>query len=377
MPFDVQHCTMTFGSWTHDNAAIDYFPLDEGGEAIGTDNCIENEGWNIIQTEGKRVLSLRYTLLEFAIHIQRKPLYYLTNLIAPTSIITASTMNDQRPLYRSSLGITTLLSMSILIFMVSDKLPSTSTDVPLIGVFYQSMIVLIAFATLFSTYVINVQKRGINGHRPATTTMRWARRVGKMFGIEQPLLMKQAYALKAKSALSTMMLPGSLGLGRLADGAQLLESFSRTSTMKRPDDLRPPELMNMSIDEEADRMSEEDEDWDSHTPVPSSPFVLNIPNGGHVWPPRLTVDAPRRSPSSVSATPTQPSLSIRRRKPRPNSSIPEVIVDGNPLLSSPTTQQRNLAEIEYDFLAAVVERLFLVLFLVLFLDLLSRNQFDR
>jgi hypothetical protein len=39
----------------------------------------------------------------------------------------------------------------------------------------------------------------------------------------------------------------------------------------------------------------------------------------------------------------------------------------DPLLHSPNAiQQRNLAEIEYDWLAAVVERLFLCLFLVLF-----------
>jgi hypothetical protein len=42
---------MTFGSWTYDNKAIDYFPDNTSTTAIGTDNCIENEGWNIINTD--------------------------------------------------------------------------------------------------------------------------------------------------------------------------------------------------------------------------------------------------------------------------------------------------------------------------------------
>ncbi|KAI6183746.1 Mutant ACR-23-like protein [Aphelenchoides bicaudatus] len=211
-PFDAQHCTMTFGSWTYDNKAIDYFPDNASTSAIGTDNCIENEGWNIINTDVYRreqkyaCCPNNYTLLEFGIHIQRKPLYYLINLILPTTIITlisivgffsSITVNEMRE-EKISLGITTLLSMSILIFMVSDKMPSTSSFIPLIGWFYMMQTILIAGATLCSSLVINIQKKGIIGQRPSTNTMRWARRVGRLVWLEMPLLMKQAYAIKAK-----------------------------------------------------------------------------------------------------------------------------------------------------------------------------------
>ncbi|KAI6228458.1 Acetylcholine receptor subunit alpha-type des-2 [Aphelenchoides besseyi] len=350
MPFDVQHCTMIFGSWTHDNKYT----------------CCPNN----------------YTLLEFGIHIQRKPTYVLTNLIAPTSLITliaivgfftSVTINDQRD-SKIELGITTLLSMSILIFMVSDKLPSTSTAIPLIGWFYTSMMLLIAFATLCSSFVINVQKKGIIGHRPSTSTMRWGVCQEKLAKQQRKQSMWQKpwkkFSRPSSSTLSTMMIPGSLGLDRLADSAQMWQNFSKTTVMKRPEALNlnnGSELMNLSIDEEADRMSDDEEDWENQMGVSSSPFTLNIPNGAtNNWPPMLSVDRPRRSSSSISANPNQPSVSIRRRKPRPSSNIPDVLIDGNPLLGSPNTQQRNLAEIEYDWLAAVVERLFLVLFLVLF-----------
>ncbi|KAL3110445.1 hypothetical protein niasHT_019306 [Heterodera trifolii] len=232
-PYDIQHCVMMFGSWSHDNTNIDYFAYDDISDSVmppaldtdGTplhdtiasggisiEHCIPNEGWNILSTEVSRrevkfaCCENNYTLLEFKLHIQRRPLFYLVNLIIPTSIITliaivgffsSSTVNDVRD-EKISLGITTLLSMSILIFMVSDQMPSTSSFIPLIGWFYTSMMALISGGTLAASFVIYVQKKGIIGQRPSRRTMLWARRLGKMVWMEMPLMMKQAYAIKAK-----------------------------------------------------------------------------------------------------------------------------------------------------------------------------------
>jgi hypothetical protein len=75
--------------------------------------------------------------------IRRKPLFYIFNLIIPTSIITivaivgfftpASTGDERTEKF--NLGITTLLAMSILLLMVADQMPTTSEFVPLIGDF--------------------------------------------------------------------------------------------------------------------------------------------------------------------------------------------------------------------------------------------------
>uniref|UniRef100_A0A1I7SJY6 Neur_chan_LBD domain-containing protein n=1 Tax=Bursaphelenchus xylophilus TaxID=6326 RepID=A0A1I7SJY6_BURXY len=120
--FFLQFCVLTFGSWTHDNKAIDYQPNNGTDAAIGVENCIENEEWNIIQTSVSRIerkyrcCPNNYTLLEFYINIQRKPLYYITNLITPTAIITfiaiigfftSATVNQIRA-EKITLGITTV-----------------------------------------------------------------------------------------------------------------------------------------------------------------------------------------------------------------------------------------------------------------------------
>ncbi|CAJ0574783.1 unnamed protein product, partial [Mesorhabditis spiculigera] len=171
-PFDIQVCKLIFGSWTFDNTYIDYHPYN-AQLAIVTR-----------RVEKYACCPNNYTLLDFYLHIQRKPLYYVINLITPTSIITiisivgffsCSSINELRE-EKISLGITTLLSMSILIFMVSDKMPSTSSFIPLIGWFY--------------TWNI--------GKPPRNEVMRYARVVGRFVRMELPLLMRQAYAQKAR-----------------------------------------------------------------------------------------------------------------------------------------------------------------------------------
>ncbi|KIH59195.1 Neurotransmitter-gated ion-channel transmembrane region [Ancylostoma duodenale] len=185
-PFDVQVCTMTFSSWTYDQKGIDYFPYSE---KIGTSNYLENEGWYILKTKVTRnevkysCCPNKYTLLQLTLYLRRKPLFYLVNLIIPTSIITliaivgffttssASGMREEKV----SLGITTLLSMSILMLMVSDQMPTTSTFIPLIGWFILAMIIVISLGTIVSSIIIAIQKRGSLGERLSKRVLRVAK----------------------------------------------------------------------------------------------------------------------------------------------------------------------------------------------------------
>jgi nicotinic acetylcholine receptor len=73
--------------------------------------------------------------------MRRKPLFYIANLILPTVVITMIALvgffmpsnADGERVEKVTLGITTLLSMSILLLMVSDSMPTTSSYIPLIG----------------------------------------------------------------------------------------------------------------------------------------------------------------------------------------------------------------------------------------------------
>uniref|UniRef100_A0A914I2S9 Uncharacterized protein n=1 Tax=Globodera rostochiensis TaxID=31243 RepID=A0A914I2S9_GLORO len=201
-PYDLQECTMTFSSWTYDNKGIDYVPYSD---AIGTSNYLENEGWYLLKSTMRReevkysCCPNKYTLLKLTLYLRRKPLFYLINLIIPTAIITliaivgffttssASGMREEKV----SLGITTLLSMSILMLMVSDQMPTTSTFIPLIGWFILGMIGVISLGTLASSVVIAVQKRGRLGERLTKRAVRIARIFCAISYTELPLHLRK------------------------------------------------------------------------------------------------------------------------------------------------------------------------------------------
>ena len=80
--------------------------------------------------------SLTYSLI-----LRRKPLYFFVNLILPTVVVSLvsilglfspSSSTGERS-EKVTLGMTTLLAMAILLLMVADQMPTTSTHIPLIG----------------------------------------------------------------------------------------------------------------------------------------------------------------------------------------------------------------------------------------------------
>ncbi len=82
-----------------------------------------------------------YSEIHCHLIIQRKPLYYIVNLIIPAIFISViATFGFFTPVSSSgertekvNLGITTLLAMAVLLMVVSDHMPTTSILVPLIS----------------------------------------------------------------------------------------------------------------------------------------------------------------------------------------------------------------------------------------------------
>uniref|UniRef100_A0A8R1DUR4 Uncharacterized protein n=1 Tax=Caenorhabditis japonica TaxID=281687 RepID=A0A8R1DUR4_CAEJA len=175
-PYDRQNCTLTISSWTNSKSALDYYADAE----VSMQSFIPNEEWqvksfHIHRHEYKYACCAEpWVILQASLVIQRKPLYYLVNLIIPTSIITlvaitgfftpASTDDDRTE--KINLGITTLLAMSILMLMVSDQMPTTSEFVPLIAWFYLSIIIIISIGTFLTSVVLSVQGRRQYGRNP-------------------------------------------------------------------------------------------------------------------------------------------------------------------------------------------------------------------
>ncbi|KAK5981674.1 Acetylcholine receptor subunit alpha-type deg-3 [Trichostrongylus colubriformis] len=166
-PYDQQECKLIISSWTSSKSDIDYAAEFHD---VNMDNFIPNEEWVVVSFNIKRIEEKfvccpePWVLLEAILVVRRKPLYYIVNLVIPTSVITmvavtgfftaASTSTERRE--KLSLGIDSLLAMSILMMMVSEQMPTTSDYVPLFGLFYLSIIIIIFVGTLFTAFILNV-----------------------------------------------------------------------------------------------------------------------------------------------------------------------------------------------------------------------------
>jgi len=196
-PYDQQNCTLTISSWTNSKSALDYY----ADENVNLQSYIANEEWDVISFKIYRheykyaCCPEPWVILEASIVLRRKALYYLVNLIIPTSVITivavtgfftpASTSDDRTE--KINLGITTLLAMSILMLMVSDQMPTTSEFVPLIAWFYLMIIIVISIGTFLTSVVLSIQGRRQYGRMPPLCVRYWFfTRINKWIWLEVP-----------------------------------------------------------------------------------------------------------------------------------------------------------------------------------------------
>ncbi|CAB3398168.1 unnamed protein product [Caenorhabditis bovis] len=356
-PFDMQTCTMTVSSWTYDQKGIDYFPY---ADHIGTSNYLENEGWYILKTKINRnevkyaCCPNKYTLLQLTLYLRRKPLFYLVNLIIPTSIITliaivgffttssASGMREEKV----SLGITTLLSMSILMLMVSDQMPTTSTFIPLIGWFILAMIIVISLGTVVSSVIIAVQKRGSLGERMSKRALRFARLFACLTCTALPPHIEKEHAMEAFDAPTPTVDVRPLQVGTTKESVRARWiSVARRATQKSHSglalisDKSTDPLIHLSPSATA-----QDEVFAASAPTPSP---LPPPTPG-----------PTDDLVSVASDLSSKFLTSRIRSSKKDNTFAA--------MQRSIKANRQLAVAEYEWLATVMERTCFVAFVVAF-----------
>ena len=116
------------------------------GEDGDTSNYIENSEWTLVKLHAQRNVEYYsccaepYPDVTYTIQMKRKPLFYVFNMILPCFLITLVALlgfyipNDSGE--KVSMGITTLLSMTVFLMLVAENMPPTSDVLPLIGEIY-------------------------------------------------------------------------------------------------------------------------------------------------------------------------------------------------------------------------------------------------
>ncbi|GFR96270.1 neuronal acetylcholine receptor subunit alpha-10-like, partial [Elysia marginata] len=139
-PFDSQHCTLDFSSWTYDVQGMNLILL--GGEDGDVSNYKNSTEWELVGFLQEREVvkfsccDVPYPFIKNHIKIKRRPLFYVFNMIFPCVLITlVALLGFYMPSdtgEKISMGITTLLSMTVFLMIVADQMPPTSDNLPLV-----------------------------------------------------------------------------------------------------------------------------------------------------------------------------------------------------------------------------------------------------
>ncbi|XP_071165103.1 neuronal acetylcholine receptor subunit alpha-10-like isoform X2 [Mytilus edulis] len=166
-PFDTQVCALLFGSWVYHGNQLDMLARDNPGDLSSMKTNVEWVIQKIVVERHEVVYGCcpdPYPDVTFFIHVERKPAYYVTNIIIPSIMITSlGILCYFLPVdsgEKASLIITVMLAMSVFQLLVADKLPPSADSTPWIMFFFNFILGLSAVSTTVQVFVINIYYRG-------------------------------------------------------------------------------------------------------------------------------------------------------------------------------------------------------------------------
>ncbi|XP_027541365.1 acetylcholine receptor subunit gamma [Neopelma chrysocephalum] len=181
-PFDWQNCTMVFQSQTYSANEINLLLTVEEDQTvewivIDPEAFTENGEWAIKHRPARKIINsehftpddTQYQQVVFYLIIQRKPLFYVINIIVPCVLISAMGvlvyfLPAKAGGQKCTVSINVLLAQTVFLFLIAQKVPETSQAVPLIGKYLTFLMVVTVVIVVNAVIVLNVSLRTPNTH---------------------------------------------------------------------------------------------------------------------------------------------------------------------------------------------------------------------
>ncbi|VDK77809.1 unnamed protein product [Litomosoides sigmodontis] len=174
-PFDIQQCTLLFGSWAHSNDSIKYALYSNHLSLI---DFYDNQEWQLDSSHSSiKSDSFLYDYLDpplfwemiiMDLVLIRQSFYYglIFNLVIPSTIITLvavigfhtpSTSGKVRDA-KFRLGIMTLMSMSVILLAIVEDMPKFSMSSSRKGLYYFILLAIIGSSTVTTSMFVFLEK---------------------------------------------------------------------------------------------------------------------------------------------------------------------------------------------------------------------------
>ncbi|CAC5399587.1 CHRNN [Mytilus coruscus] len=138
-PFDDQMCKLKLGSWAYHGLQVNVF---NRSDTIDVSNLVDNGEWELIHVRVERNV-IFYNCCEepfpdvtFYVHLRRRVKYYFMNIIIPCIILSflciSGFLLPPESGEKITLGLSVLLTITVFMLMVADKMPSTSESISVI-----------------------------------------------------------------------------------------------------------------------------------------------------------------------------------------------------------------------------------------------------
>ncbi|MEE6460360.1 hypothetical protein FKM82_000931 [Ascaphus truei] len=170
-PFDLQNCSMKFGSWTYDGNMVDLVLLDEN---VDRKDFFDNGEWEIINATGLKGMRkdglYSYPFITYSFVMRRLPLFYTLFLIVPCLGLSFLTVlvfylpSDEGE--KLSLSTSVLVSLTVFLLVIEEIIPSSSKVIPLIGEYLLFIMIFVTLSIIVTVFVINVHHRSSATYHP-------------------------------------------------------------------------------------------------------------------------------------------------------------------------------------------------------------------
>ncbi|XP_030583078.1 5-hydroxytryptamine receptor 3A-like [Archocentrus centrarchus] len=165
-PFDIQNCSLTFGSYLHFAEDIKMIQGTTAEDILkASRKVLETNGeWeltNVSVADSTLEIGDSYSQITYYIILRRRPFLYVVNLLIPSCFLVTvdlfSFVLPPQSVDRSAFKMTLILGYTVFLLIMNDLLPATGETTPLINVFFSISLALMVASLLETLFITNIQ----------------------------------------------------------------------------------------------------------------------------------------------------------------------------------------------------------------------------